>query len=62
MQLVSNSFAGGQKIPAQYAFGVPDPKQHVVWGNNRNPHLAWSGAPSVCEHISRRISFTDLFS
>ena len=46
MQLVSNSFAGGQKIPAPYAFGVPDPKQHVAWGSNRNPHLAWSDAPA----------------
>ncbi|MDR0274346.1 MAG: YbhB/YbcL family Raf kinase inhibitor-like protein [Burkholderiaceae bacterium] len=46
MQLVSNSFADGQKIPAHCAFGVPDQDRHVVWGHNRNPHLAWSGAPA----------------
>ncbi|MCL1961137.1 MAG: YbhB/YbcL family Raf kinase inhibitor-like protein [Desulfovibrionaceae bacterium] len=46
MKLVSNSFADGQKIPAEFAFGVPDAGQHVALGQNRNPHLVWSEAPA----------------
>jgi len=46
MQLVSNSFADGQPIAAQCALGVVDAGQHATFGSNRNPHLAWSGAPA----------------
>jgi Raf kinase inhibitor-like YbhB/YbcL family protein len=43
MKLRSDSFAHGQPIPGTLAFGVPG--EPVAWGGNRNPHLAWSGAP-----------------
>ncbi|MDR3323479.1 MAG: YbhB/YbcL family Raf kinase inhibitor-like protein [Zoogloeaceae bacterium] len=46
MKLTSNSFVEEQKIPGQFAFGVPDAAHHVALGDNRNPHLAWSEAPA----------------
>jgi len=46
MKLVSNDFAHGARMPDELAFGVPDPVEHLRLGRNRNPHLAWSGAPA----------------
>jgi Raf kinase inhibitor-like YbhB/YbcL family protein len=46
MQLMSSSFGHEQRIPGEFAFGVPDPVEHLRLGANRNPHLRWSGAPS----------------
>lgn len=47
MKLHSQSFADGARIPGEFAFCVIDPKSHVTLSANRNPHLAWSGAPAV---------------
>ena len=46
MQLSSNSFSDGQKIPGDYAFCIPDPAHHVCLGRNLNPQLSWSDAPA----------------
>jgi Raf kinase inhibitor-like YbhB/YbcL family protein len=46
MKLTSTSFADGGAIPAEYAFCAPDAKAHATLSKNRNPHLAWSGAPA----------------
>ena len=46
MRLMSSSFGHQQRIPEEFAFGVPDAAQHLRLGANRNPHLAWSGVPS----------------
>lgn len=46
MELRSQSLVDGARIAAEFAFGAPDPKSHVTLSANRNPHLAWSGAPS----------------
>jgi hypothetical protein len=43
---MSSSFGHQQRIPGEFAFGVPDAAQHLRLGANRNPHLAWSGVPS----------------
>lgn len=43
MQLHSNSFASGQAIPTEFAFGKPG--EPVALSDNRNPHLAWSEVP-----------------
>lgn len=40
MKIRSDSFAQGQPIPSEFALGAPD-----GFGGNRNPHLAWTGAP-----------------
>lgn len=45
MKLTSSSFADGGVIPAEFAFCAPDPKSHATLSRNRNPNLAWSGAP-----------------
>lgn len=45
MQLISQSFQDGQKIPGEFAFAVPDAASHVALSANRNPHLAWSEVP-----------------
>ncbi len=46
MKLHSDSFSDGNAIDAAFAFGKIDPKHHVGLSTNRNPHLAWSDAPS----------------
>lgn len=45
MELLSNSFADGERISGEFAFAVPDPESHVTLAPNRNPHLAWSDPP-----------------
>jgi Raf kinase inhibitor-like YbhB/YbcL family protein len=41
MQIVSDSFERGRRIPAEFAMGTPE-----GFGGNRNPHLRWQGAPA----------------
>lgn len=45
MRLTSNSFADGQRIPGEFAFGILDVASHVGLGKNLNPHLAWDNVP-----------------
>ena len=40
MKIHSDSFAQGQPIPTEFAFGAKD-----GLGGNRNPQLSWEGAP-----------------
>ncbi|TXH77423.1 MAG: YbhB/YbcL family Raf kinase inhibitor-like protein [Lysobacteraceae bacterium] len=40
MRIVSDSFAHGQRIPAEFAMGTPQ-----GFGRNRNPHLRWEDPP-----------------
>ena len=46
MQISSDSFKNGERIPARCAFGKPNPETHVELSDNKNPHLAWSGVPA----------------
>lgn len=47
MQLRSDSFQNHARIPAEFAFGKPGSDgEPCVLSANRNPHLAWSGAPA----------------
>lgn len=46
MQLRSDSFRPDGPIPGEFAFCVPAEVGHVALAPNRNPHLAWSGAPA----------------
>lgn len=46
MQLTSNSFRDGQRIPGDFAFCIPAATGHVCLGGNRNPQLAWADAPA----------------
>jgi Raf kinase inhibitor-like YbhB/YbcL family protein len=45
VKLTSSSFADGAAIPAEFAFCAIDASTHATLSNNRNPQLAWSGAP-----------------
>jgi Raf kinase inhibitor-like YbhB/YbcL family protein len=45
MKLWSDSFQDNNAIPGEFAFCVIDPATHVKLSTNRNPHLAWQGAP-----------------
>jgi Raf kinase inhibitor-like YbhB/YbcL family protein len=51
VHLLSSSFQQGQRIPAEFAFGAPDPAQHVRLSANRNPHLRWTGVPSTARSL-----------
>jgi Raf kinase inhibitor-like YbhB/YbcL family protein len=46
VKLVSHSFGNGQRIPAEFAFGKPGSGEPMILSDNRNPHLAWDGAPA----------------
>jgi Raf kinase inhibitor-like YbhB/YbcL family protein len=46
MKLTTTAFRDGGAIPPEFAFGKPDPANHVALSANRNPDLAWSGAPA----------------
>lgn len=52
MDLWSNDLAQGESIPGDFAFGLPDIAQHMVFGQNRNPHLAWSGVPDEARSLA----------
>ena len=45
MQISTMSFGDGGRIPGTFAFCVPDPDTHATFGENQNPHLAWTDLP-----------------
>ena len=45
MQLFSDSFQDGARIPGRYAFAVPASSGHIALSDNLNPHLHWQGEP-----------------
>jgi len=45
MKLWSDSWTNGDRIPERYAAGRPDGRGGVTFGENLNPHLAWSDVP-----------------
>lgn len=45
MELTSNTFEDGGKMPPRGALAVPTDPGPVSFSENRNPHLAWSEAP-----------------
>lgn len=47
MKLRSDSFEDHARIPVEFAFGKPGDGEPCVLSANRNPHLAWSGAPAA---------------
>jgi Raf kinase inhibitor-like YbhB/YbcL family protein len=51
MELVTTAFADGGAIPAEFAFGVIDPAQHVALSANRNPDFSWRGVPSTAKSL-----------
>ncbi|NKF21620.1 YbhB/YbcL family Raf kinase inhibitor-like protein [Solimonas marina] len=47
MKLTSRSLARTGRIPGRCAFAVKSPAGHIRLGSNRNPQLAWRGAPQA---------------
>lgn len=47
MKLTSDSFAHGETIAGDYAFGLPHPDEHIELGPNRSPHLRWTEVPEA---------------
>lgn len=45
MKLWSDSWTNGDRIPPRYAAGRPDGRGRAEFGDNLNPHLAWSELP-----------------
>ena len=45
MNLTSQSFADGERMPAEFAFAKAHPETHFTFAGNRSPHLAWSDVP-----------------
>ncbi len=52
MIITSSGFSNNGRIPAEFAFGAPDAKTHVTLSKNRNPQLAWCGAPGVTQSFA----------
>ncbi|BAU56429.1 YbhB/YbcL family Raf kinase inhibitor-like protein [Halorhodospira halochloris] len=46
MRILSNSLVDGQPIAQKYAFGVPDEENHMAFGPNKSPHIAWQDLPA----------------
>ena len=51
MKLTSTSFKHNEQIPGRCAFGIPDAKEHMKLGQNRNPQLAWSDIPKGAKSL-----------
>lgn len=47
MELMSTSIVDGEPIAADYALAEPAEVGHVTFAGNKNPHLAWTNAPSA---------------
>ncbi len=52
MKLHSDSFHDGSVIPGEFAFCVIDADTHVRLSANRNPQLAWDGAPAATKSFA----------
>jgi hypothetical protein len=51
MDLISTSFAPGERIPERCAFGRPDPADRIAPAGNHSPHVAWQGIPAATRSI-----------
>ncbi len=52
MRISIPSFPNGSAIPHEYAFCVPDDKDHARLGSNRNPHLAFEDVPETARSLT----------
>jgi Raf kinase inhibitor-like YbhB/YbcL family protein len=52
MKLTSNSLTDNAPIPAECAFCIPHPKNHVTLSQNLNPDLAWANLPAGTKSLA----------
>lgn len=60
MKITSTSFQSGRSIPDEFAFCVPDARNHVALGRNRNPQLSWSDVPEGAKSLALICVDTDV--
>jgi Raf kinase inhibitor-like YbhB/YbcL family protein len=48
----SESFENGDRLPAEFACGIPAEEGHAAFGENRNPHVAWTDAPEGTKSLA----------
>ncbi len=60
MRILSDSFVHLGRMPERLAFGKPGQVAPVELSDNRNPHLAWSGAPSGTKSFALLCIDTDV--
>mgnify|MGYP001613062389 CR=1 FL=1 len=60
MKLSSRSISKSGVIPGRCAFAVQSPAGHIRISHNRNPHLAWRGAPAATKSFVLACIDTDV--
>jgi Raf kinase inhibitor-like YbhB/YbcL family protein len=61
LQVESESIRDGERVPDEYAFGVPDGSgKAAAEGGNRSPHLRWSGAPDGTQSFALTVYDPDV--
>jgi Raf kinase inhibitor-like YbhB/YbcL family protein len=61
LQVESESIRDGERVPAEYTFGVPDGSgKAAAEGGNRSPHLRWSGAPEGTQSFALTVYDPDV--
>lgn len=51
MKLWSDSWTNGDRMPERYGAGRPDGAGGAAFGDNLNPHLAWSEVPTAARSM-----------
>ncbi len=52
MKLTSRSLQDGRPIDGKFAFGVPHPDDHMTFGRNLSPHIAWDELPADTQSLA----------
>jgi len=52
MELWSDSWSNGERIPSRYAAGRIDTPEGVTFSENLSPHLAWSELPAATRSLA----------
>jgi Raf kinase inhibitor-like YbhB/YbcL family protein len=52
MELLSDSWVSGERIPAKFAAGKLEGASGVGFSDNLSPHLAWSGVPAGTKSLA----------
>lgn len=52
MRIQSQSIQDGKPIDRRFAFGIPDPDEHMALGKNISPHLVWEDLPEGTKSLA----------
>lgn len=59
MKLDVHGITEGKPIPGRFALGVPDPADHMRFGQNLNPRVVWTDAPRQTQCFVLLVKDTD---